>query len=147
MKYRLGYDYYWNCSKDFRYKGKLIAGASIDVLFSPIFEYTLQEYEQMGYHPDRKYKGYYLFQYFTPWLNKDKEIFEFRPTKKLSEIVADDRIDLEIKRYYLWEDRGILEPIEITKVVFYRIFQMYQFVDLQSTSYFSVSIQESLDND
>ena len=48
MKYRLGYDYYWNVEKPFQYKGKIVSGANINVLFSPIFECTEDEYKEEG---------------------------------------------------------------------------------------------------
>ncbi len=70
MKYRIGYDYYWNYFGDLKYKDRIVRGANINVLFSPIFECSDDVDNTQHYLPDQKYEGNYLFEYFKPTFNK-----------------------------------------------------------------------------
>ena len=46
MRYQIGYDYYWNCFESFRFQGKVVEGACINVLFSPILTCKKEDYEK-----------------------------------------------------------------------------------------------------
>ena len=157
MKYQLGYDYCWNSPEKFEYKGKVVGGACIAVLFSPIFECSEKESKGRKHFPDKKYKGNYLYEYFIPKLNKEKKIFEFVPTENFYKL--NQPITLKVTSYELSvigepiegleqmlpdEYKGFpyLEQLEITEDEFIKIFSEHEFTDLQTTSYFGVEKYE-----
>ncbi|WP_304002079.1 hypothetical protein [Faecalicoccus pleomorphus] len=135
MQYQLGYEYYWNTTEKIEYNQKIISGAAINVLFSPKFDY-----EQLEGAPERRIGKNYLFEYFTPILNKDKKEFEFIPKYK----ELHHNITLEITDYFLYyegEYRYILEPLKITREEFMKIFTIHSFIDLQNGGYFVVPVK------
>lgn len=157
MKYRLGYDYYWNFAELFRYKGKVVLGANINVLFSPVFECTEAKYKENEYYPDQQYQGAYLFEYFVPEFDPSNKTFTFTPTAKgrnikgISfeiigfELAVLGEPDMELESSLPPEFRGMtyLEPFTVTEEEFMDLFSIHEFTDLQSTAYFGKRVDSS----
>ncbi len=157
MKYRLGYDYYWNFAELFRYKGKVVLGANINVLFSPIFHCTEAKYKENEYYPEQQYQGAYLFEYFVPEFDSKNKTFIFTPTAKGKnikgisfkiigfELAVLGEPDMELESSLPPEFRGMthLEPFTVTEEEFMDLFAIHEFADLQSTAYFGKRVDSS----
>ena len=156
MKYKLGYDYYWNLFENLEYKGNKVAGANINVLFSSIFYCD----KQTKLLPDKKYKGHYLFEFFSPVFNKKERRFDFEPSLlglKLKESITLEIIDYELviecqKDATLnkilpekFKDIPCCKSIKISEKEFFDIFEKYKFTDLQTTGYFTQIIERKGD--
>ena len=137
MRYQIGYDYYWNCFESFRFQGKVVEGACINVLFSPILTCRKEDYEKRSYFPEQKYKGEYLYRYIVPEFKKDEKKFEFVPTQLIKNLK--EPLAWEIVDYFLFScpnNSFCLEPYEVTEKEFCELFSRHDFVDLQTSSYF-----------
>lgn len=157
MKYRLGYDYYWNFAELFRYKGKVVLGANINVLFSPIFECTEAKYKENEYYPEQQYQGAYLFEYFVPEFDSTKKTFTFMPTAKGKnikgisfniisfELAVLGAPNMELESSLPSEFRGMphMEPFKVTEKEFMDLFSNHEFTDLQSNAYFGKRVDSS----
>ncbi|WP_243283755.1 hypothetical protein [Clostridium thermobutyricum] len=102
-KYRLGYDYLFLPKKSFMYKGDLIGGLSIMVLF--------RIYDMNGNEILFKKKNGGLSKLFhcsfDKELFKDNQTFDFSPTMNL--ILSNHRVAMEIHSY--------TKDIELRKVI------------------------------
>ena len=148
MKYRIGYEYYWNCFDDLKYKDRIVRGANIDVLFSPIFECSIDVDNNQNYPPEQNYEGNYLFKYFTPTFNKEKNKLELEPTylglklkKAISFKIVGYELSVEAQPDNEFKGFLSLERLAISKNEFMQIFKKNYFKDLQTAAYFTEAVK------
>ena len=141
INYKIGYNYFWACHEGFIYKDKMIGGIEIDVLFSPIFTCTEKEFNEIGWCQEQRYKDYWLHTYFIPKYNKKTNKIDLDINSAIYNKLKQP-ITAEIVRFWLDEDCGILEPLEITEEEFYFLFPKHNFVDMETTAFFTSIVNE-----
>lgn len=157
-KYRLGYDYLFLPKRTFKYKGDLIGGTSIMVLFKIydmngneiLFETEGEELKEQTIklkNGEECYLCELFYCSFNKDLFKDNQTFDFSPTMNV--IMSNCRIAMEIHSYTkdIEVRKVILEPENIDREEFNDI--MLNNLDLfdvtdnkpaQSCSYIAVEI-------
>ena len=143
-KYRLGYDYLFLPKRTFKYKGDLIGGISIMVLFK-IYDVNGNEilFETKG----EELKEQTIKCSFDKELFKENQTFDFSPTMNV--IMSNCRIAMEIHSYTkdIEVRKVILEPENIDREEFNDILlnnlELFDVTDnkpAQSCSYIAVEI-------
>lgn len=168
-KYRIGYDYSWNTFDNFYYNNELVGGIGINVLFSPIYSVEKSnDLESLNNLPDHELyningKNVYAFELFKPFIYKDD--IDFKPTRNAFQYGK--AVSLEIESYFIavyrempkdWrETLNMLPPefhdlpyqeiVKISKKEFFDIFNKHNFRDLQTSSYFTMLIENDTKED
>ena len=161
-KYRLGYDFLFLPNRTFKYKGELIGGASIMVLFK-IYDVNGNEIlfeteeEDLKEQPLKIKNGEecYLCDLFYCSFDKDKfkedQTFDFSPTMNV--IMSNCRITMEIHSYTkdIEVRKVILEPENISREEFNDImlnnlerFDVTDNKPAQSCSYIAVEVTDEV---
>ena len=157
-KYRLGYDYLFLPKRTFKYKGDLIGGISIMVLFKIydvngneiLFETKGEELKEQTIklkNGEECYLSELFYCSFDKELFKENQTFDFSPTMNV--IMSNCRIAMEIHSYTkdIEVRKVILEPENIDREEFNDILlnnlELFDVTDnkpAQSCSYIAVEI-------
>ena len=161
-KYRLGYDFLFLPNRTFKYKGELIGGTSITVLFKIydidgneiLFETEEEELKEQTLKL-KNGEECYLCDLFYCSFDKEKfkedQTFDFRPTMNV--IMSNCRIAMDIHSYTkdIEVRRVILEPENIDREEFNDImlnnlerFDVTDNKSAQSCSYIAVEVTDEV---
>ncbi|XZJ33844.1 hypothetical protein ACSXDC_17195 (plasmid) [Clostridium perfringens] len=161
-KYRLGYDFLFLPNRTFKYKGELIGGTSIMVLFKIydmngneiLFETEGEELKEQTIklkNGEECYLCYLFYCSFDKEKFKEDQTFDFSPTMNV--IMSNCRIAMEIHSYTkdIEVRKVILEPENIDREEFNDImlnnlerFDVTDNKPAQSCSYIAVEVTEEV---
>ncbi|MGU8438673.1 hypothetical protein ACV3OB_15135 [Clostridium perfringens] len=161
-KYRLGYDFLFLPNRTFKYKGELIGGTSIMVLFKIydmngneiLFETEGEELKEQTIklkNGEECYLCYLFYCSFDKEKFKEDQTFDFSPTMNV--IMSNCRIAMEIHSYTkdIEVRKVILEPENIDREEFNDIMlnnlELFDVTDnkpAQSCSYIAVEVTEEV---
>ncbi|NGT67938.1 hypothetical protein ACSXED_17110 (plasmid) [Clostridium perfringens] len=161
-KYRLGYDFLFLPNRTFKYKGELIGGTSIMVLFKIydmngneiLFETEGEELKEQTIklkNGEECYLCYLFYCSFDKEKFKEDQTFDFSPTMNV--IMSNCRVAMEIHSYTkdIEVRKVILEPENIDREEFNDImlnnlerFDVTDNKPAQSCSYIAVEVTEEV---
>ena len=161
-KYRLGYDFLFLPNRTFKYKGELIGGTSIMVLFKVydmngneiLFETEGEELKEQTIklkNGEECYLSDLFYCSFDKELFEDNQTFDFSPT--INVIISNCRIAMEIHSYTkdIEVKKVILEPENIDREEFNDImlnnlerFDVTDNKPAQSCSYIAVEVTDEV---